>query len=176
MLGSVNAQGLEAVAKELLHCREDGTVEVNRWGHGGVVQCVRGLASACKQGNLRMRICQPGQRGLWPVSGSKCEKIMRLGVTSLLRCVVGEVEEKGAITFTYVCEHFKMFPVEDFPCELTANHGEEKKHNSTSGWCVCCSCGMPYEWRKAKILLTRQVGNNARPDCLPCTRGGGGRV
>ena len=31
MLGSVKVQDLEADAKELLHCREDGTVEVNRW-------------------------------------------------------------------------------------------------------------------------------------------------
>ena len=34
--------------------------------------------------------------------------------TGFLRHVVGETEQRGAITFTYVCEHWKLFPVEDF--------------------------------------------------------------
>ena len=32
----------------------------------------------------------------------------------LLRHVVGETEDSGAITFTHVCEHCKLFQVGDF--------------------------------------------------------------
>ena len=28
--------------------------------------------------------------------------------------VVGQTEQRGTITFTHVCEHWKLFPVEDF--------------------------------------------------------------
>ena len=59
--------------------------------------------------------------------------------TDFLRHVVGEVEEKGAINFTYVCEHCKMFVVEDM-LWVTANQGERSKNNSMNGW-WCGACG-----------------------------------
>ena len=43
--------------------------------------------------------------------------------TDFLRHVAGEVEERGAITSTYVSEHCRTFPVADFMWWITANHG-----------------------------------------------------
>ena len=51
-----------------------------------------------------------------------------------MRHVVGETEGRGAITFSYVCENYKLFPVEDFLWWVSTNHGERRKKNSMSGW------------------------------------------
>ena len=58
-----------------------------------------------------------------------------------LRRVVSEKEGMGAVTFTFVCEHCKLFPVEDFLWWVSANHGETKKKtkNSKSGSQIACS-------------------------------------
>ena len=42
--------------------------------------------------------------------------------TDFTRPVAGEVEEKGTITFKYVCEHCKQFQVEGFLWGVTASH------------------------------------------------------
>ena len=46
----------------------------------------------------------------------------------LPRHMVGEAEEKGTITFTYVCEHYRIFLVEGYLWWVTSNHGERTKN------------------------------------------------
>ena len=49
--------------------------------------------------------------------------------TDFLMCVVSEKVGRGTISFTHVCEHCKLFPVED--CSH-ANHGEKKEAGLSS--------------------------------------------
>ena len=49
---------------------------------------------------------------------------------STLRRVVGEKEGRGAITFTNVREHFKLFPVENFLWWVRTNRGEKKTEDT----------------------------------------------
>ena len=58
--------------------------------------------------------------------------------TDYLRHVVRKVEERSAVTFTYVCERCKMFPV---PWCVTPTM-VKRRENSMSGW-WCGACGMP---------------------------------
>ena len=69
-------------------------------------------------------------------------KIMRLmqiilwWSTDFLRDVVGGFAERRAVTVTYVCEHCKMFLVEDFVVG-DSNHGEKRKtrtENESEPW------------------------------------------
>ena len=57
-----------------------------------------------------------GQQVLEDVESSSAhaKNIMWKKNTDLLRHVVCEKRGRGAITFTYFCEHRKVFPVEDF--------------------------------------------------------------
>ena len=83
----------------------------------------------------------------------------------LLRHVVCEKRGRGAITFTYVCEHRKVFPVEHFLWWVSTNHGEKKKKNDMSGrWCGVC--GMPFDWRKPKRLLRLLIGDTANEQVI----------
>ena len=85
--------------------------------------------------------------------------------TDLLRHVVCEKRGRGAITFTYFCEHRKVFPVEDFLWCVSTNHGEKKKKNNMSGrWCGVC--GMPFDWRMPKRLLMLLIGDTANEQVM----------
>ena len=63
--------------------------------------------------------------------------------TDFLRHVAGEIEEIGAVTFTYVCEHCNRFPMEDVLWWVTVNHSERRTTNIMSG-CWCGVCGKPH--------------------------------
>ena len=79
-----------------------------------------------------------------------------------LRHVVGGTGVRGDITFAEVCEHRKLFPVEDFLWCVSTHHGKRPKTNSVSGW-WCGACGQPYDRRKAEqtayIADSRQTAN-----------------
>ena len=77
------------------------------------------------------------------------KSIMWRSTDFFLRQVVNEKEGMGAVTFTCVCEHCKLFPVEDFLWRVSANHGETKKKNEKQ------------QERKPNRLLTLQIGDTA---------------
>ena len=78
---------------------------------------------------------------------------------------VSEKRGRGAIAFTYACEHCKLFPAEDFLWWSSTNHGEKKKKNNMSVW-WCGACGMPFDWRKPERLLALQIGDTANEQVL----------
>ena len=43
---------------------------------------------------------------------------------------VGDTEGRGAITFTFVCKHFKLFQVEDFLWWVSANLEEHERRTA----------------------------------------------
>ena len=47
--------------------------------------------------------------------------------TDFLRHVKGETEGRGVIAFIYVCQHWKVFPVEDVLWWLPTNNGGKRK-------------------------------------------------
>ena len=110
MLGSLTLQGLEADVKVLLCHREDGAVEVNK----------RTREVPCNAGDWPGRASLDKEdlgEDLEEAEHHEARKdIMKKNITwkntNFRRHVVGEVEENNTITFTYVCEHCKMFLVE----------------------------------------------------------------
>ena len=55
--------------------------------------------------------------------------------TDFLRRVVGDIEERGEITLTNICEHRRVLLAEDFLWWATANHGERTiTHGTSDRW------------------------------------------
>ena len=70
--------------------------------------------------------------------------------TDFLRHVVEAMEGRGAVTFTFVCEHCNLIPAEDFLWWVFTVHG---------WWCR--AGGQPYEWSKPDRQFTLQIGDTA---------------
>ena len=115
--GTINLVGLAEDVEALLRYREDGTVEVHKWVADAPQHAFLGLAQICQEGRLE-REDLPG----WPRKATAevwsqmlqdrearnyFMKSIMWRSTDVLRHVVGEVEEGGAITFTHACEHCK---------------------------------------------------------------------
>ena len=81
-----------------------------------------------------------------------------LKTTEVSRHVVGEVEERGAITFTCVREHRKRFLVEGLSVVCHGEPWAREEHCSIGGW-WCGACGMPDGWRTPNRLLTLPTGD-----------------
>ena len=71
----------------------------------------------------------------------------------------GETEGR-AFTFTSVCEHFKLSPVDEFLWWVYAHHGERRTQNNMSGW-WCGAYGQPYDWRQPNRLFIFQISDMA---------------
>ena len=63
-----------------------------------------------------------------------------------LRHIESENKGREAIKFTCVCDHSKLFLVEEFLWWVAANRGEKKETKNHERWCG--ACGMPCGWKR----------------------------
>ena len=101
----MNLEGLEEDAEALLHHRDDGTVEMRKWITEVPAPCLPGSAQAYKG-----RLENEGRSKQKQWSQILEDHVAR---NDFMRHVVGEVDERGAIT-RHVCEHCRRCLVEDF--------------------------------------------------------------
>ena len=101
-------------------------------------------------GALRFTCCLLRRNPALPARFSQSLLPVKAGIYLPSRHVVSEKEGRGTIPCTYVCEHCKLFPVEDSLWWVSANHGEKKKKTKTA-------CGMPYYWRKPNRTANNQI-------------------
>ena len=112
---ALDTEGLEQHGEELFRCKDDGTVQVRKWITDVQYVAFQGLAKAC----MGRRTCAALDReGHWQnagpgTGGNVCTTNTLWKRPVFLKHVLGETGG-GAITFTYISEHCKLFPVEDF--------------------------------------------------------------
>ena len=106
-----NLEGLEEDVQASMHNMENG------WTSEVPHRAFRGLARVWKAGRLENyglpRLIKKAIVKVWSQivedheAWNDCMKSIILRSTDFLRHVVGEVEERGTITFSYVCERCK---------------------------------------------------------------------
>ena len=115
---------MEETVQKLFRYMEDGTLEVRKWITEVPYDAFNTMAEVCKEngrvGRGRSAAMDKEIGKTWSQVLEDVEarnvfiKSIMWRSTDFLRHVMGETEGRGAITFIYVCEHCKMFPVEDF--------------------------------------------------------------
>ena len=147
--GVLYTEGLEENVQGLFCYEDDGTVFRKR------ITAVRylsfkGMAKVCRGGGL-----EDENMPQWSekVIGQICNQVLgdvearnvhttniRWLSTKFLRHVIGETEERGAITLSYVCEHCKLFPMEDFLCRAPPTMEKDAAQEQCE-WLVVWSVG-----------------------------------
>ena len=137
----------------------------------------RGLAQACTAGRLdnedlprwtkkaTAQVCSQtldDHGGLGTIS----LKSITWRNTDFLRHVVGDRQrQRCKHFFTYVCEHRTVFPVEDFPWQVTAHGERKKKEKRVRGW-WCGASGEPCDWEKPNRLSTLPIGDTTQEQVI----------
>ena len=159
--GALETEDLEEDVQKWVRYMEDEIDEVRKWITKVPYDVCKGLTKACQEDRLEEGDLTQWTRTvigrIWSQVLEDVEarlifiKSIMWRSTESLGLVVAETEERGVITFTYVCEHCTLFPVEGFLWWVSADHGEGRKENSMSG----------RGWRKSNRLLTLQSDDTA---------------
>ena len=121
--GCLDIENESEAVQWLLRYRHDGTVEVHKWVSEIRWKSLQELAFVCKEGSLENedmpRWTKKANTKLWQEvlndvgRGNAFTKSIMWRSTDFLRHVVSEKGGREAITFTYVCEHCKLYLLED---------------------------------------------------------------
>ena len=171
--GALDTERLEEDVQELFRYKDDGTV-VHKWITDVQCDAFHGMAKVCGEDGLEDANMPQWTKNVlgkyWKTwrRASSTPKKSTWKRADFLRHVAGETEGRGAITFTCVGEHRKLFPGADFLWWVSTSHGERRKKKSMRGW-WCGMCGQLYGWRKPSRLLTLQFGDTANEQVsFPC--------
>ena len=115
---------------------EAGAVEVSTWSLKVPKDAFKVFANACKEDRREEEDLPHWTRNvIGRISSQVLEdaKARHVVIESIMwsrdffRHEVGETEGRGAITFTEVRKHNKLFPVEDFLWQVSANLEEDER-------------------------------------------------
>ena len=135
--GASDRKGLQEDVQKLFRCKDDGKIVVLSWITDVPYDPLKGTAKVCREDGFEDEdIPQWTKKVIGTCRDQVLEDVEARNVypanimwksTDFLRHVTGETEERGAITFTHVCEHCKLFPEEDFWWWVSTDHGERRK-------------------------------------------------